>query len=231
MGEDAWEAEAGAGHPPASNCDCLGGSGRADHDSAPMGRGRGGGRSGSARFGRDRGIDQSRRCGRRLSVRAFWRGAGQLAAAVASALGRTTSATGELTRDEILDNITLLLADELGGLGVSSLAGIQGGFLTPRASPPRCRDRLSRRAIPVAQESRPRCRRLHPGRRSLSGADPGTTVLSCSTVPGTSSTADGESTSSSRTRAIALPSIARTCGEFASGARRSRSPDSRRAAR
>ena len=36
---------------------------------------------------------------------------GQPAAAVASALNRTTSATGELTRDEILDNITLL-ADE-----------------------------------------------------------------------------------------------------------------------
>jgi len=34
-------------------------------------------------------------------------GDGQPAAAVASALRRTTSATGELTRDEILDNITL----------------------------------------------------------------------------------------------------------------------------
>ena len=32
---------------------------------------------------------------------------GQPAAAVASALHRTTSTTGELTRDEILDNITL----------------------------------------------------------------------------------------------------------------------------
>src|SRR5439155_11269876 len=32
---------------------------------------------------------------------------GQPAAAVASALNRTTSATGELTRDELLDNITL----------------------------------------------------------------------------------------------------------------------------
>src|SRR5688500_8363822 len=32
---------------------------------------------------------------------------GQPAAAVASALKRTASATGELTRDEILDNITL----------------------------------------------------------------------------------------------------------------------------
>jgi pimeloyl-ACP methyl ester carboxylesterase len=34
-------------------------------------------------------------------------GDGQPAAAVASALRRTTSATGELTRDEVLDNITL----------------------------------------------------------------------------------------------------------------------------
>jgi len=34
-------------------------------------------------------------------------GDAQPAAAVVSALRRTTSATGELTRDEILDNITL----------------------------------------------------------------------------------------------------------------------------
>jgi hypothetical protein len=59
--------------PPASNCDYLGESGRADHDRHLWDAGRGGGRSGSARFGRDRGIDQSRRRGRRLSVRAFWR--------------------------------------------------------------------------------------------------------------------------------------------------------------
>jgi pimeloyl-ACP methyl ester carboxylesterase len=40
-----------------------------------------------------------------------------LAGAVLSALGRTTSATGELTRDEILDNITLYW---LTNTGVSS---------------------------------------------------------------------------------------------------------------
>jgi hypothetical protein len=34
-------------------------------------------------------------------------GGGQPAAAVVEALNRTTSATGELTRDDILDNITL----------------------------------------------------------------------------------------------------------------------------
>jgi hypothetical protein len=62
--------------PPASKCDYLGESGRADHDRHLWDAGRGGGRSGSARFGRDRGSDQSRRCRRRLSVRAFWRGAG-----------------------------------------------------------------------------------------------------------------------------------------------------------
>jgi hypothetical protein len=42
---------------------------------------------------------------------------GQPAAAVASALNRTTSARGELTRDEILDNITLYW---LTNTGVSS---------------------------------------------------------------------------------------------------------------
>jgi hypothetical protein len=54
---------------------------------------------------------------------------GQPAAAVASALDRTTSATGELTRDEILDNITLYWLTNTGGLCVSSLLGIQGWLL------------------------------------------------------------------------------------------------------
>src|SRR5262249_59275113 len=40
---------------------------------------------------------------------------GQPAAAVTSALNRTTSATGELTRGEILDNITLYWLTNTGG--------------------------------------------------------------------------------------------------------------------
>jgi hypothetical protein len=71
---ECWSIPGGA--MTRSNCDHLGESGRADHDRHLWDAGRGGGRSGSARFGRDRGIDYSGRCGRRLSVRAFWRGAG-----------------------------------------------------------------------------------------------------------------------------------------------------------
>jgi len=74
---------------------------------------------------------------------------GQPAAAVAAALDRTASATGELTRDEILDNITLYWLTNTGGLGVSSLLGIQGWLLQRQGRRhPGCRDRLSRRAVP-----------------------------------------------------------------------------------
>jgi hypothetical protein len=51
---------------------------------------------------------------------------GQPAAAVAAALDRTTSATGELTRDEILDNITLYW---LTNTGVSASRLYQGWLL------------------------------------------------------------------------------------------------------
>jgi len=49
---------------------------------------------------------------------------GQPAAAVASALNRTTSATGELTRDEILDNITLYWLTNTGVSASRLLLGI-----------------------------------------------------------------------------------------------------------
>jgi pimeloyl-ACP methyl ester carboxylesterase len=72
---------------------------------------------------------------------------GQPAAAVVSALDRATSATGELTRDEILDNITLL-ADEHGGVCLSPLLGVQGRLLQRQGRlHPGCGDRLSRRAV------------------------------------------------------------------------------------
>ena len=72
---------------------------------------------------------------------------GQPAAAVVSALNRTTSATGELTRDEILDNITLYWLTNT-GVSVATLLGIQGRlFQRQRRQDPGGRDRLSQRAI------------------------------------------------------------------------------------
>ena len=54
---------------------------------------------------------------------------GQPAAAVAAALERTASATGELTRDEVLDNITLYWLTNTGRLRVPPLLGVQGRLL------------------------------------------------------------------------------------------------------
>ena len=54
---------------------------------------------------------------------------GQPPAAVASALDRTESTTGELTRDEILDNITLYWLTNTRVLCLSSLLGVQGRIL------------------------------------------------------------------------------------------------------
>jgi pimeloyl-ACP methyl ester carboxylesterase len=52
--------------------------------------------------------------------------------AVASALNRTTSATGELTRDEILDNITLYWLTNT-GVSASRLYGeYKGGFFNAK---------------------------------------------------------------------------------------------------
>jgi pimeloyl-ACP methyl ester carboxylesterase len=53
---------------------------------------------------------------------------GQPAAAVASALDRTTSATGELTRDEILDNITLYWLTNTGVSASRFYWEYNGGF-------------------------------------------------------------------------------------------------------
>ena len=53
---------------------------------------------------------------------------GQPAAAVASALDRTTSATGELTRDEILDNITLYWLTNTGVSASRLYWEYKGGF-------------------------------------------------------------------------------------------------------
>ncbi len=57
---------------------------------------------------------------------------GQPAATVASALNRTTSATGELTRNEILDNITLYWLTNTGGSASRLYWGYKGGFLNAK---------------------------------------------------------------------------------------------------
>jgi pimeloyl-ACP methyl ester carboxylesterase len=72
---------------------------------------------------------------------------GQPAAAVVAGMHRTSSAIGELTRDEILDNITLYWLTNT-GVFVASLLGIQGRlFQRQRRQDPGGRDRLPRRAI------------------------------------------------------------------------------------
>jgi pimeloyl-ACP methyl ester carboxylesterase len=57
---------------------------------------------------------------------------GQPAAAVASALNRTTSATGELTRDEILDNITLYWVTNTGVSASRLYWEYKGGFFNAK---------------------------------------------------------------------------------------------------
>jgi pimeloyl-ACP methyl ester carboxylesterase len=57
---------------------------------------------------------------------------GQPAAAVATALNRTTSATGELTRDEILDNITLYWLTKTGVSASRLYWEYKGGFFNAK---------------------------------------------------------------------------------------------------
>ena len=57
---------------------------------------------------------------------------GQPAAAVASALNRTSSATGELTRDEILDNITLYWLTNTGVSASRLYWEYKGGFFNAK---------------------------------------------------------------------------------------------------
>ena len=57
---------------------------------------------------------------------------GQPAAAVMSALDRTTSATGELTRDEILDNITLYWLTNTGVSASRLYWEYKGGFFNAK---------------------------------------------------------------------------------------------------
>ena len=57
---------------------------------------------------------------------------GQPAAAIASALDRTTSTTGELTRDEILDNITLYWLTNTGVSASRLYWEYKGGFFNAK---------------------------------------------------------------------------------------------------
>src|SRR5688500_20159555 len=57
---------------------------------------------------------------------------GQPAAAVAAALERTESATGELTRDEVLDNITLYWLTNTGGSSSRLYWEYRGGFFNAK---------------------------------------------------------------------------------------------------
>jgi pimeloyl-ACP methyl ester carboxylesterase len=57
---------------------------------------------------------------------------GQPAAAVLAALNRTSSATGELTRDEILDNITLYWLSNTGVSASRLYWEYKGGFFNPK---------------------------------------------------------------------------------------------------
>jgi pimeloyl-ACP methyl ester carboxylesterase len=60
---------------------------------------------------------------------------GQPAAAVASALQRTSSATGELTRDEVLDNITLYWLTNTGVSASRLYWEYKGGFFNAKGVP------------------------------------------------------------------------------------------------
>ena len=59
-------------------------------------------------------------------------GGGQPAAAIAAALNRTTSATGELTRDEVLDNITLYWLTNTGVSASRLYWEYKGGFFNAK---------------------------------------------------------------------------------------------------
>ena len=94
---------------------------------------------------------------------------GQPAAAVVAALDRTTSATGELTRDEILDNITLYWLTNTGVSASRLYWEYKGGFFNAKGvAISRRDDGLSRRAVPGAAQlggaGIPQSHLLQPGR-------------------------------------------------------------------
>ena len=77
---------------------------------------------------------------------------GQPATTVAAALDRTTSTRGELTRDEILDNITLYWLTNTGVSASRLYWEYQGGFFNAKAFDPCRHDGLSRRAVSSAAQ-------------------------------------------------------------------------------
>ena len=111
---------------------------------------------------------------------------GQPAAAVASALNRTTSATGELTRDEILDNITLYWLTNTGVSASRLYWEYKGGFFNAKGV-----------AIPVAVSVFP-ASSMKPRGAGRSGRIPSSSTSTRSTRAVTSR--HGSSRCSSQTR-------------------------------
>jgi hypothetical protein len=103
--------------------------------------------------------------------------AGQPAAAVLSALDRTTSATGELTRDEILDNITLYWLTNTGVSASRLYWEYRGGFFKRRGAgpsgptPTSSTSTRSTGAVTSPPGKSPSCSRPRSGRRSSRCAD------------------------------------------------------------
>src|SRR3954454_22436912 len=79
-------------------------------------------------------------------------GDGQPAAAVLAGLRRTTSPTGELTRDEILDNITLYWLTNTGVSASRLYWEYKGGFFNAKGVAIPGRQRLPRRAVSSTTE-------------------------------------------------------------------------------
>ncbi|HEU4456120.1 MAG TPA: epoxide hydrolase, partial [Longimicrobium sp.] len=120
---------------------------------------------------------------------------GQPAAAVASALTRTTSATGELTRDEILDNLTLYWLTNTGVSSSRLYWEYRGGFFNAKASPSRWRS-------PSSPASSTRRRGAGPSART-----PGSSTTTRRTGAGTSRRGSS--------RGFSCPSSARRSGSCA----------------
>jgi hypothetical protein len=98
-------------------------------------------------------------------------GGGQPAAAVVAAVGRTSSATGELTRDDILDNVTLFWLTNTGVSASRLYWEYKGGFWDAKGvSIPVGGKRLSQRGISgPAELGRAGLPKPHPLQRGRQG--------------------------------------------------------------
>ena len=126
----------------------------------------------------------------------------QPAAAVAAALSRTTSATGELTRDEILDNITLYWLTNTGVSASRLYWEYKGGFFNAKGvSDSGGRERFSRRAVRGAAElDGARVSQAHPLQQARARAATSPHGSSRSSSPPSSAQHSGRFASSNRRR-------------------------------